>query len=134
MDGYEAGFRARGWTTLSTFAFSSSWTPKTGDDTNFVEKVVKAILPSETHVDVPKLRKLYFEAYAMVAADLKAKLDSGPDADGQKLRRLAVVERKARWGEVPPYEFHRAVGARSPSDRQVPQHADGRGAPLYSTP
>ena len=91
-------------------------------------------VPSETHVDVPKLRKLYFEAYAMVAADLKAKLDSGPDADGQKLRRLAVVERKARWGEVPPYEFHRAVGARSPSDRQVPQHADGRGAPLYSTP
>ena len=100
LDGYEAGFRARGWTTLSTFAFSSSWTPGTGDDTNFVEKVVKAILPSETHVDVPKLRKLYFEAYAMVAADLKAKLDSGPDADGQKLRRLAVVERKARWGEI----------------------------------
>ena len=83
MEAHEATFRGRGWTTLSTFAFASSWTPGSGDDQNFIE-----------------VRKLYFEAYAMVAADLKSKLDSGPDADGQKLRRLAAVERKARWSDI----------------------------------
>ena len=95
-----ADFKARGWSTLSTFAFSSSWAPGTGDDSNFVAQVLRPLLGSATHVDVPKVRKLYFEAYTMVAADLKSKLDAGPDQDGNKVKKIAAVERKARWEDL----------------------------------
>ena len=98
LEAYAAEFQRRGWRTLSTFAFSSS--SGTGDDGNFVESVVRPILGDAGYVDVPKIRKLYFEAYTMVAADLKSKLDHGPDAEGQKAKKMAPVERKARWEEV----------------------------------
>lgn len=39
--------------------------PGTGDDSNFMAQVLRPLLGSATHVDVPKLRKLYFEAYTM---------------------------------------------------------------------
>ena len=99
LEAYAAEFHRR-WRTLSTFAFSSSWAPGSGDDQSFIDSVVKPLLRDPGHADVPKLRKLYFEAYTMVAADLKAKLDHGPDAEGQKVKKLAPVERKARWQEV----------------------------------
>ena len=46
------------------------------------------------------LCELYFEAFAMVAADLRSKLEHGPDADGQKVKKIPAVERKARWEDV----------------------------------
>ena len=71
-----------------------------GDDSNFVAQVLRPLLGSERHTDVPKVRKLYFEAYTMVAADLKSKLEAGPDQDGNKVKKIATVERKARWEQV----------------------------------
>lgn len=99
LDGIQGEFDRRGWKTMSTFAFASSWTPGVGDDTAFRTKVVVPLLGGEDHVDVPKLRKLYFECYTMVAADLKGRLESGPE-DSTKLRKLPVAERKARWETV----------------------------------
>lgn len=99
LDGIQGEFDRRGWKTMSTFAFASSWTPGVGDDTAFRTKVVVPLLGGQDHVDVPKLRKLYFECYTMVAADLKGRLESGPE-DSTKLRKLPVAERKARWETV----------------------------------
>lgn len=99
LDGIQGEFDRIGWKTMSTFAFASSWTPGVGDDTAFRTKVVVPLLGGEDHVDVPKLRKLYFECYTMVAADLKGRLESGPE-DSTKLRKLPVAERKARWETV----------------------------------
>ena len=35
LEAYAAEFHRRGWRTLSTFAFSSSWAPGSGDDQSF---------------------------------------------------------------------------------------------------
>ena len=40
LDAYQAEMGRRGWTTLSTFAFASSWAPGAGDDTAFINQVV----------------------------------------------------------------------------------------------
>lgn len=93
LEAYEAAFAAKGWKTLSTFAFASSWAPGSGDDTAFVNQVLRPILGGADHADTPKIRKLYFEAFTMVAADLRSKLEAGPDSDGQKVKKLAPVER-----------------------------------------
>lgn len=39
-----------------------------GDDTAFRQKVLMPLLGSEDHIDVPKIRRLYFECYTLVAA------------------------------------------------------------------
>lgn len=100
LQAYEAAFGARGWKTLSTFAFASSWAPGSGDDTAFVNQVLRPLGIGADHADTPKIRKLYFEAFTMVAADLRSKLETGPDSDGQKVKKLAPVERKARWEDI----------------------------------
>jgi len=50
-------FNGKGWKTMSTFAFASSWTPGVGGDTAFRQKVLMPLLGSEDHIDVPKIRK-----------------------------------------------------------------------------
>lgn len=92
-------FSRRGWGKMSTFAFASSWTPGVGDDTSFKNKVLTPLLGSEDHADAPKVRKLYFESYTMVAADLKSKLDVGTE-DAAKVKKLPIAERKSRWETV----------------------------------
>ena len=99
LDSLQSEFDRRGWKTMSTFAFASSWTPGVGDDAAFRAKVVVPLLGSDDHVSVPKLRKLYFECYTMVAADLKGRLEASSE-DSSKLRKLPVAERKARWETV----------------------------------
>ena len=59
LEGKLADMKAKGWRTLATFAFSSSWAPGTGDDTSFLNQVVIPILGRQDHPDLPKLRKLY---------------------------------------------------------------------------
>ena len=92
-------FNGKGWKTMSTFAFASSWTPGVGGDTAFRQKVLMPLLGSEDHIDVTKIRKLYFECYTLVAAELRSKLDSGAE-DSSKVRKLPVAERKSRWEAV----------------------------------
>ena len=93
LEAHLADFKRRGWVTLSTFAFASSWTPGSGDDKAFKDQVLAPLLGDESHPDVPKIRKLYFEAFTMVAADLRSKLEHGPDVDGQKVKKIPAVER-----------------------------------------
>ena len=109
LEAYEAAFAAKGWKTLSTFAFASSWAPGSGDDMAFVNQVLRPILGGADHADTPKIRKLYFEAFTMVAADLRSKLEAGPDSDGQKVKKLAPVERKARWEDIKARYPHMAM-------------------------
>lgn len=93
LDSYKDAMAARGWTT---FAFSSSLAPGAGDDTAFITQVVTPILGRADHADSPKLRKLYHEAYTVVAAELKQRLEGTQEVDGSKTRKLPPVERKTR--------------------------------------
>lgn len=62
-------------------------------------KVLVPLLGSEDHADAPKVRKLYYECYTMVAADLRSRIEAGAD-DASKVRKLAGAERKSRWEGV----------------------------------
>ncbi len=65
-------FTSAGWSTLAGFAFSSNFIPgQTADDRVFVDKVVLKLVSSEEDAKVPAIRRLFFEAYTMAAADLK---------------------------------------------------------------
>ena len=100
LDGYQAEMNRRGWSTLSTFAFASSWVPGSGDDGAFITQVVTPILGRADHPDLPKLRKLYHEAYTVVAAELRQRLEGTQEPDGSKTRKLPAVERKTRWAHL----------------------------------
>ena len=52
LEGKLADMKAKGWRTLATFAFSSSWAPGTGDDT-FLNQVVIPILGRQDHSPRP---------------------------------------------------------------------------------
>jgi len=99
LEGMIGEFTRRGWGKMSTFAFASSWTPGVGDDSSFKNKVLIPLLGTDDHADAPKIRKLYFESYTMVAADLKSKLDVGTE-DAAKVKKLPIAERKSRWEAV----------------------------------
>ncbi|CAL1136231.1 unnamed protein product [Cladocopium goreaui] len=117
LDGYKLLMSGKGWTTLSTFAFASSWAPGTGDDTAFMEQVVRPILGRNDHQDLPRLRKLYHEAYTIVAAELRTRLEGTQEADGSKTRKLPPVERKTRWAQVKQRYPHLQIG-----DQLEPAH------------
>ena len=118
LGGLEPVFAARGWTTMSTFAFASSWVPGVGDDTAFQNAVLNPLLGRADHARAPKVRKLYFECYTMVAADIKSKIDAGPE-DSSKVRKLAAAERKSRWETMKANYPHMNFK----SDAMEPAHA-----------
>ena len=117
LEGYKDAMTRRGWTTLSTFAFASSWSPGSGDDTSFVNQVVMPLLGAADHADLPKLRKLYHEAYTVVAAELRSKLEGTQETDGSKTRKLPPVERKTRWTQMKVTYRHLQM-----SDQLEPAH------------
>ena len=117
LDGYKDDMAHRGWTTLSTFAFASSWAPGSGDDTAFVTQVVTPILGRADHADLPKLRKLHHGAYTVVAAELRQRLEGTQEADGSKTRKLPPVERKTRWAQLRATYAHLQI-----SDQLEPAH------------
>ena len=85
--------RARGWTTLAEFAYSSAFTPGQQDDTKFIDDVVIPVLGAAQHGSVAKLRRLLYEAYTLSVAELKTKLtrtDSDPPI------RMNMPERNSR--------------------------------------
>eukprot|EP00435_Cladocopium_sp_Y103_P015756 s2708_g3.t2 len=135
LDGYKLLMSGKGWTTLSTFAFASSWAPGTGDDTAFMEQVqsllniVFAVACYQPFLSTStseltwcrkyhaKLRKLYHEAYTIVAAELRTRLEGTQEADGSKTRKLPPVERKTRWAQVKQRYPHLQIG-----DQLEPAH------------
>ena len=86
-------FRGRGWTTFGTFAFAADYTPGHGDPAKFTEEVVVPALGSAEHADRYVLRRLFFEAYTLVAADLRRRVEATED---DAPRRMPTSEREAR--------------------------------------
>ena len=117
LEGYKDEMTRRGWTTMSAFAFASSWAPGSGDDQAFIQQVARPLTGAGDHADLPKLRKLYHEAYTIVAAELRSRLEGTQEADGSKTRKLPPVERKTRWAQLKAMYGHLQL-----SDQLEPAH------------
>jgi hypothetical protein len=108
-------FRAQGWTTLGNFAFASDFVPGVSDGEIFVKDVVVPGLADPAHPDRLKLRRLYVEAYTLAAYEMRRRCEA---ADDDAPRRLPVLEREARRGQVARRLVgHRIEGELDPSYR-----------------
>ena len=89
--------KTEGVASLAKFGFSCKFSPGQSDEGPLVElgKTIFATDPVPTS-KMSALRRLYFEAYTLSAAELRRKLDTSADA---KPVRLAMPERKQRFDE-----------------------------------
>ena len=77
LGAYAGTFKARGWTTFAKFAYSCAYVPGSGmDETGFIREVAEPILGSLLGVstnrqDLPSVRRLYFEAFTLSAAEMR---------------------------------------------------------------
>ena len=85
-------FEAKGWGSMSTFAFSCSYVPGTPDDSS-MKNVIEQIFGTPDHVKGPLVRRLFFESYTVTASDLRSRVERAGD---DPPRRMAPVERSAR--------------------------------------
>jgi hypothetical protein len=90
-----------GWKTLGSFAFSCAYTPGVGSDDAFKAEVLTPLLGDANdprRSQAAGVRRLFFEAYTLVAADLRSKVERGSDADTP--RKLPQPERMVRRGRI----------------------------------
>lgn len=100
----------KGWGTMGTFAFCASNSPAAVDDTIFGNRVVLPILGDKDHVDASKLRRLHFEAYTTVAADLKRRVESSEQDAPRKLPPQEISERlEALQKKILPLRIENAL-------------------------
>lgn len=100
----------KGWGTMGTFAFCASNSPSTLTDAMFIEKVVEPILGNRDHVDAPKLRRLHFEAYTTVSAELKRRVESSEQDAPRKLPPQEISERlEALQKKILPLKLENAL-------------------------
>ena len=91
-----ARLKSRGWNSFALLAFACSYTPGQADDTNLVR--LGAIITGAGAGDPPEdrmpiVRRLFFEAYTLAAADLRSRVDRRED---DAPRKLALPERSQR--------------------------------------
>ena len=86
----------RGWDTLGGYAFSCAYTPGSPDDGILVNQVIVPLLGRPDHPGGPALRRLFYESFTMIAADLKHRAERTDDAP----RRMPNPERHARYMRV----------------------------------
>ena len=82
----------RGWVSHATYAFSVATTPG-GDEQIFADGVLTPLLGSADHRDAPKLRRLFFEAHTLTAAEMKRKVDSTEQEAPRKLPAPEIAQR-----------------------------------------
>jgi hypothetical protein len=88
--------KAKGWNTFALLAFACSYMPGQADDVS-LRKLGAAICgtgaeePPESRM--PIIRRLFFEAYTLAAADLRSRVER---RDDDAPRKLAMAERSQR--------------------------------------
>ena len=91
-----ARLKSKGWNSFALLAFACSYTPGQSDDSNLVR--LGAIITGSGADDPPEdrmpvVRRLFFEAYTLAAADLRSRVDRRED---DAPRKLALPERSQR--------------------------------------
>ena len=88
-------FRDLNWETMGKFAFAAGFRPGVTDDSVFRTEIFTPLLggPDAEPRLRPLVRRLFFEAFTLSAADMKRQLDRGDD---DAPRRVPNVERESR--------------------------------------
>jgi hypothetical protein len=107
-DAVVLAMEAKGWSTIGLFAYSTSYVPGAPDDSAFKKDVLEAVLGQASAPGAAAIRRLFYEAFSMAAAEVRAKSersDEGP-------KKIPVPERNARFQRLvlllPDHEITRA--------------------------
>ena len=87
-------FKKAKWFTFANLAFSA---PQAGNEETFIRKVLIPGLGSADHEDEHLLRRLFFEAFNMAAADLRRRSEATTE-DGPRV--MPAAERRERFLRV----------------------------------
>ena len=87
-------FKRAKWFTFANLAFSA---PQAGNEETFIKKVLIPGLGAADHEDEHLLRRLFFEAFNMAAADLRRRSESTTE-DGPRV--MPAAERRERFTRV----------------------------------
>ena len=96
LDDWASRIKAKGWNTFALLAFACSYTPGQADDANLVKlgAIITGTGASDPPEDrMPVIRRLFFDAYTLAAADLRSRVDRRED---DAPRKLALPERSQR--------------------------------------
>jgi hypothetical protein len=86
--------KAQGWTTMGRFAFAIGRQPGNYDEESFNSSVVTPALgESATRGEASMLMRLHFEAFTLIASDMKSRVER---TDEDPPRKLPRVERETR--------------------------------------
>ena len=88
-----AKLEEKNWRTYAQFAFSSSYVPGQGNDSDFVTKVAAVVLGRGDHPGLPKLRYLHYEVYSLAAQEICLRLE---DKHDDQPRKIPLPERASR--------------------------------------
>ena len=86
-------FRTLGWTTFGNLAFASDYVPGQSDGAIFDRDLARPAFGESDHPDKPKLRRLFVEAYAVAAWEIRRRCES---TDSDAPRKLPAQERELR--------------------------------------
>ena len=86
-------FKDEGLETLGTFAFACNYSPGNSDDRPLVNLVTKVFGAAPSTKEMACVRRLHSEAYATIAADIRAKVET---SDETMVKKLAPAERSQR--------------------------------------
>ena len=89
-----AALTAASYQTMGRYAYSCSFVPGAADDTALITMITAVNGGAQNQGVVALFRRLFFESFTSVQADLKLKLERTEDTPA---RRLAVPERSARY-------------------------------------
>ena len=71
LEEHLARFEIAGWGTYADLAFATSFVPGQPEDERYRREIVERGLGDVDHVHRDRLRRLFFEAYTLAAADMK---------------------------------------------------------------
>ena len=92
-------FESLGWRTLSDLVYATNYSPQGSDAASeqmFTDDIITKGLGSPTHIDRPRLRRLFFEAFALTAADLRRQVEQTPDNSMRVITTAELEERRRR--------------------------------------
>ena len=87
---------SQGLTTMASFAFCCHFNPSASDEKPLVDLVTKVLATSPTLKQMSCFRRLFAEAYATIASDIKARVEASEDSS---VKRLAPADRAERLKE-----------------------------------
>ena len=86
---------AKGWVTVATFAFGTSYSPGQADDRLFISQILEPLFGNPPNsIEIPKVRRLFYECHTVSVADLRNKIERS--GDDSKVASMAQEERKVR--------------------------------------